>query len=204
MWIKWYGGRKERKTRRGRCACFCFRQIENRSNTHNLTRHKKTDAHRSTANCIYPLSICLYVITSETWRSQWVEMVWCYGLCCGQRDWTTWRDSESYLCAKARAFCAGSGRLSELGVVSQISSVPLMFSMVGGVTGVKGDESSPAGDSCRSNKDVQMLVEIYSRQLNNQQIFFFFYCFEAFLLLSEIIVESNRISEREQTERCKN
>lgn len=52
-----------------------------------------------------------------------------------------------YLCAKARAFCAGSGRASELGVVSQISSVPLMFSM-GGVTGVKGDESSPAGDSC--------------------------------------------------------
>lgn len=52
-----------------------------------------------------------------------------------------------YLCAKASAFCDGSGRLSELGVVSQMSSVPLMFSM-GGVTGVKGDESSPPGDSC--------------------------------------------------------
>lgn len=51
-----------------------------------------------------------------------------------------------YLCAKASAFCAGSGRVSEFGVVSQISSVPLIFS-IGGVTGVKGDESSPAGDS---------------------------------------------------------
>lgn len=51
-----------------------------------------------------------------------------------------------YLCAKASAFCAGPGRASEFGVVSQISSVPLMFSM-GGVTGVRGDESSPPGDS---------------------------------------------------------
>lgn len=53
-----------------------------------------------------------------------------------------------YLCANASAFCAGPGRESELGVVSQISSVPLMFS-IGGVTGVKGDESSPPGDSCK-------------------------------------------------------
>lgn len=63
---------------------------------------------------------------------------------------TSWR--EMYLCAKASAFWAGPGRESELGVVSQISSVPLMFS-IGGVTGVKGDASSPPGDSCMCTKD---------------------------------------------------
>lgn len=37
-------------------------------------------------------------------------------------------------------------------MVSQISSVPLMFS-IGGVTGVKGDASSPPGDSCTKDAD---------------------------------------------------
>lgn len=70
-----------------------------------------------------------------------------------------------YLCAKASAFCAGPGRVSELGVVSQISSVPLMFSM-GGVTGVKGDESSPPGDSYVKNKVVQLLLSVRLKSIN--------------------------------------
>lgn len=37
-------------------------------------------------------------------------------------------------------------------MVSQISSVPLMFS-IGGVTGVNGDASSPPGDSCAKDAD---------------------------------------------------
>lgn len=92
-------------------------------------------------SCVLCLSECSNICSKHVNRGQWTHHDGCW----------------MYLCAKASAFCAGPGRASELGVVSQISSVPLMFSM-GGVTGVRGDESSPPGDSYMWNKIVQLLL----------------------------------------------
>lgn len=95
-----------------------------------------------------------------------IQSLWNANVCSNLQTWNGeyipgW---TGYLCANASAFWAGPGRASELGVVSQISSVPLMFS-IGGVTGVKGEESSPPGDSYMEKKSQQNVSEYWNTSL---------------------------------------